>query len=649
MSTTFGPATYRLMNYGYDMKKTTEGNEVLNGVLEGDTIQMTPDFVIYNMGQYDASTNNNHFLANYHIPAGTSVWSVHFRVTVKSVSGIQKTVDLGDVVTFQLYNTSIRIFTGGYNVLTTNVGLAINNTYDFEFGYTSAGQGYFKSTPVGGSTSSWTFQRNISFTGSEPITFGSKGFRQNVSEIDLKHCYITVNNVETFRAVIGEERYDGPLVSNGCLVDYVDDGSATNLDAYLVTFNVPYEPFDFKTVSNPTIVNGVASGFQTSAKTKVYDTNPLYNFDNDITSMDLIFPLELPQSGNDQMIFGFYGSPDSSNDSTIGYKLANNKVALCLGNSSNYVIYSGTIPYNTKFWVKCSYNASIWTLYTSLDGNEWTTCGTYTYTSNNISLMKNQYIIFGNNVSATNRGFSSSYNFCGSIYLDSVQMKINGELVRYGCVGSGSELFTTDKQIILTKNSDFTLQGMIDKKKVGVVSIPEHDVYVLGNSEVLDFSYPFNALGTETSEYNFKHLGESGKMVIDGDILTFNQQLAVSNATISDYFILTPTTDCKLELNFGIVSEGNYDFGYVYVGSQLYEPTRDAIVNRTTDGHGSYIFCISGTNDSLQHTMDLEKNNTYYVIIGYTKDSSVDNGLDSIYLKSVNVVETTPSFILVNQ
>ena len=153
-------------------------------------------------------------------------------------------------------------------------------------------------------------------------------------------------------------------------------------------------------------------------------------------------------------------------------------------------------------------------------------------------------------------------------------------------------------------------------------------------SVLADLSYPFEFDSTiDTSK------------LIDGNNFIVNSNLnAITNGPKSyhvnsgssyGYFkIHTPNESTTFSVTAYVSSEGNYDFGGCYVGTQIYNASRDAITSSATDGHGKWVFMNSNSSEST-YTTTLEANTDYYIQFYYTKDSSGNSGEDRVIIKNI--------------
>ncbi len=98
----------------------------------------------------------------------------------------------------------------------------------------------------------------------------------------------------------------------------------------------------------------------------------------------------------------------------------------------------------------------------------------------------------------------------------------------------------------------------------------------------------------------------------------------------------TPNEATTLSLQAYVSSEAGCDYGAVYVGTKIYQPSRTTFRDGTTDGYGSYLMISSGNNSSYStYTKTLEPNTTYYINLMYAKDGSVNTNSDRLFVKNI--------------
>ena len=113
----------------------------------------------------------------------------------------------------------------------------------------------------------------------------------------------------------------------------------------------------------------------------------------------------------------------------------------------------------------------------------------------------------------------------------------------------------------------------------------------------------------------------------------------IQNSTANSYIPINlsgKTGEYVVVVNASVSSEGNYDYGYATVTSSTDAPSYSSSTGR--------FMYITGTVDSKDYTSEvLEGGQTYYLHLGYRKDSSGDSGEDQIVINSIKVYEANSS------
>ena len=155
---------------------------------------------------------------------------------------------------------------------------------------------------------------------------------------------------------------------------------------------------------------------------------------------------------------------------------------------------------------------------------------------------------------------------------------------------------------------------------------------------------------TESDQAILDQILASGTWEVSSGVLK-NVKVSDSSGTAYAHFTLHTTKACLFSVNASISSEQNYDFGAVYIGSDIYEPTQDQLKTKTTDGKGNYLVIGSGTtleggpNTSVNAdgdiSMQLAENTDYVISFAYAKDRSGAQGDDclKIYRYGTNADE----------
>lgn len=280
----------------------------------------------------------------------------------------------------------------------------------------------------------------------------------------------------------------------------------------------------------------------------------------------------------------------------------------------NQILYSPYYSYPTAGEIRGSNNGSDWTTITSFT-NDVNSTFTIDLSSNNTAYKYYQIYI-----SSVNRDV---------IHCSEIQIKVKGKDIN----ATSHTIYPLTKDLLFYERSN-ELGNLVNYVDNGdAVDIKLYHTGTEGSMPA-DLSYPFEFDSTiDTSK------------LIDGSNFIINKNLnAITNGPKSwhvnsgssyGYFkIHTPNESTTFSVTAYVSSEGNYDFGGCYVGTQIYNASRDAIKSTTTDGHGKWVFMNSNSSEST-YTTTLEANTDYYIQFYYTKDSSGDSGEDRIIIKNM--------------
>lgn len=187
-----------------------------------------------------------------------------------------------------------------------------------------------------------------------------------------------------------------------------------------------------------------------------------------------------------------------------------------------------------------------------------------------------------------------------------------------------NKIYSANETRTITENTSIALVATL---------VGEHVVY----------TYPFN----QTYSYaNLTNLVDSTKFAVDETLQALTSKAAynIDNGTAYGYIeFTTPATSCTVSVTGGVSSESNYDFGAVYIGKAVYEPTRYQISSATTDGNGEYILRGSGDITSAVYTKELEPNTTYFLSFAYAKDNSQNYGNDCLFITNITFNAVSPA------
>ena len=187
-----------------------------------------------------------------------------------------------------------------------------------------------------------------------------------------------------------------------------------------------------------------------------------------------------------------------------------------------------------------------------------------------------------------------------------------------------NKIYSANETRTITENTSIALVATL---------VGEHVVY----------TYPFN----QTYSYaNLTNLVDSTKFAVDETLQALTSKAAynIDNGTAYGYIeFTTPATSCTVSVTGGVSSEMNYDFGAVYIGKAVYEPTRYQISSAITDGNGQYILRGSGNVTSATYTKELEPNTTYFLSFAYAKDNSQNSGNDCLFITNITFNAVSPA------
>ena len=109
----------------------------------------------------------------------------------------------------------------------------------------------------------------------------------------------------------------------------------------------------------------------------------------------------------------------------------------------------------------------------------------------------------------------------------------------------------------------------------------------------------------------------------------------VNGGTSYGYITINTESETELSVSCYTSSESYWDYGCVYVGTNIYEPSQTDIKDEITDGNGKYLFVGSGATSSSNSTT-LEGGKTYYVSFAYAKDFSGNDGSDRLFITNIS-------------
>lgn len=305
--------------------------------------------------------------------------------------------------------------------------------------------------------------------GNGKITYGNepnKGSSSSCRYVYMDdYSYIKINGEYLWKTVWG-----GSLRGN--LVNYLDDGSATTLDAYLAGSNLHGKITNADIVGNISLTTtGIASGFNSNS---YIHTQSVFSPENN--PWEMVFKVTYNTSGiNYQRLCGALNNTSLSQivigaGSDVNHKLItwissnNTSWNIASGVQGNSVLVNGQV-----YWIKAEFTGTNYIISLSTDGvtyNEEINISSSETIKNN-----NSFFIIGN---AELSGYWS-----GSIDLSETYIKINNEIWWQPNI-----VQTYDYDWIFTKDENWTYTGLTNLGKKGELIVPEHNIYQWNQSKM---------------------------------------------------------------------------------------------------------------------------------------------------------------------
>lgn len=186
-------------------------------------------------------------------------------------------------------------------------------------------------------------------------------------------------------------------------------------------------------------------------------------------------------------------------------------------------------------------------------------------------------------------------------------------------------------------NYKVSLSGYTTVSSTYTLTSSDHTINIVlqeSTTQQIIMTYPFNDSSYSTF---IDQLTDNGDFIINSELSAITSKDGTSNCQYNSYFAFTTGGDTStLSVTGYVSSEGGYDFGAVYCGTQIYNMNRDQIDNGTTDGNGQYLFRGSGGMSSDTYTMTLQPDTTYYLNFGYAKDGSASDGYDKLIVTEIS-------------
>lgn len=164
---------------------------------------------------------------------------------------------------------------------------------------------------------------------------------------------------------------------------------------------------------------------------------------------------------------------------------------------------------------------------------------------------------------------------------------------------------------------------------------------------IWDMQYPFNDSSIQNYTNQIITNGNNNWEINNNLYAIANVNPQDDGSYYSNFSFVTPinATNYLIQAIGYINSEQNCDFGAIYCGTQIYQPSRDDIEQSITDGNGQYILYGSGQNLIQNNQILLLPGTTYYLSFAYTKNDGVSSGEDKLIIKEIKLAEDIPDSI----
>lgn len=208
---------------------------------------------------------------------------------------------------------------------------------------------------------------------------------------------------------------------------------------------------------------------------------------------------------------------------------------------------------------------------------------------------------------------------------ESAVVTVNGVEGKEHTLGQGDEVTV---KVTCAEYKTYTNTFIIEEDTVLDVDLQPSAITVVYPSSTLPSTVSTSGIGSSSSSA-FYNTGT--------DLYSNSGSYGVKNGSSYAYIkFTTPNQSTTLSVQAYTSSEAYCDYGAIYVGTKIYQPSRSDIKNEVTDGYGSYMMVSAGNNTSYStYTKTLEPNTTYYINLMYAKDGSANNYSDRLFVKNI--------------
>ena len=222
---------------------------------------------------------------------------------------------------------------------------------------------------------------------------------------------------------------------------------------------------------------------------------------------------------------------------------------------------------------------------------------------------------------------TSTSHFTGKFYLNESYIKINDE-------------FYWAKDYVETKeNKGIFIENYKDTGKEVCLNLYDLQEKIF----VTEIIYPQLGLITEAfSTFNVGNNANFDFWNTGTELKSARGSYTVSGGISFGYISFkSPSAVSKLSFEAKVSSKSGYDFGVVFISTQKYiSLTRDQMRSPTLP-NAQRIFEISGSTGYTSYAVSILPDTRYYLLFGYTKDSSGNSGDDRFYLRNIHFTAAT--------
>lgn len=203
-----------------------------------------------------------------------------------------------------------------------------------------------------------------------------------------------------------------------------------------------------------------------------------------------------------------------------------------------------------------------------------------------------------------------------------------------------------DGSVLVPKGAEvtYTAAAYQSEPTSGTVTVTEDTVLNISLNprywENIILQYPFK-------DYTFSdidYLSNLGQFEISENYIS-NKSTPHNGASYGYIQFRTPTSDnytenMQLKISCYVSSENSHDWGGIWAGTEIWQPTLSEIRNNTSHSGGQWLFRSSGISitSPQEYTMTLNADTEYYINLAYAKDGSDVSGSDKMFISRIEFI-----------